>query len=86
MCTGFSLKVGKKEVFIETSKTRKTEIFARQIARELLIPDSPGVISEIIYWLVPVQFRRSGGFCYYLSAKPRVGGSVSEDDCIFLKI
>lgn len=50
---GFYFNLGRKEVFVESTRTRKTEKLLSDILRALQLPDNPGTRKELNYWLSP---------------------------------
>lgn len=55
--SGFYFNLGKKEVFVESSRTRKTEKLLSDILRALQLPDNPGTRRELDYWLTPARLE-----------------------------
>ena len=47
--TGFTFPYGKKTVFVKTKRERKTKSLAKNILREMQLPD--GRADELLYWL-----------------------------------
>lgn len=50
--TFFMIRNGKQQdIFVETDAKRKTKKLAQKVARALLLPDNPGTIHELIYFM-----------------------------------
>ena len=49
MMKGFTFPYKGKTVFVETERERKTQSLAKNILREMLLPD--GRAKELLYWL-----------------------------------
>lgn len=86
--TGFTFPLGKRDVFVETSRKKKTEAFASEIIRGLVnagydIPDNPDVRKEILYYLTKAtcEIRNlPNGRSYYEIAGKNFGGKGSFVD------
>ena len=48
---GFTFTLGNKDVFVETTRTRKTEKLAKLILHKLNLPDTPGTVADLLYFL-----------------------------------
>lgn len=55
---GFYFNLGRKEVFIITDKTRKTQSLLSAILRKMELPDNPDTRSELNYWLMPAYLEK----------------------------
>ena len=49
--TGFTFVYGKKDIFVETAYKRKTEKLAKLILHKLNLPDNPGTVKNLLYYL-----------------------------------
>lgn len=79
---GFYLKVGRKEYFIKTARTNKTNALASAILKELLLPDSPATRAEILYWIKKASCQikaTKSGHRYFNIFGDNFGGYGSED-------
>ena len=50
--TGFTFRLGRKDVFVETTAKNKTKKLAEKILYKLELPVNPDTISEVLYWLM----------------------------------
>lgn len=86
---GFTMQLGKKDVFIETSRKNKTENLASEIIRKLNgkigrdVPDNPNARKEVLYYLQKAECEiktLSNGKQYYEICGNNFGGKGSFVD------
>lgn len=79
---GFYLKVARKEYFIKTARSNKTNALASAILKELLLPDNPDTRAEIMYWIMKASCQiktTKSGHRYYNIFGDNFGGYGSDD-------
>lgn len=50
---GFYFNLGRKEIFVESKRVRKTEKLLSDILQSLQLPNNPDTRRELDYWLTP---------------------------------
>ncbi len=81
---GFTLPLGKKDVFVKTDLQNKTEGLAKKILLKMSLPDNPDTRKEILYWLekatCEIKTLASGRKIYEISGKNFGGRGSFVDD------
>lgn len=54
---GFYFNLGRKEVFVESGRTKKTKKLLSDILRALQLPDNPNTRRELDYWMSPAHLE-----------------------------
>ena len=92
MIKGFTFPLGNKDVFVETTYKNKTQALAKKILKTLNLPDNPGTVKELLYWLTPAtcELRKlTNGREYYEIAGANFCGKghfVDEELDIIIKL
>ena len=94
MIVGFTFPLGKRDVFIETTRRKKINKFASEIIRELVnigydIPDNPDIRAEILYYLQKATLepgKTSTGVEYYKLNGEKFAMTTFPDDVIIIKV
>ena len=83
MMKGFIFPYKGKDIFVVTEKTRKTKDLAKRILRKMNLPDNPGTVSDLLYWLQAgcCEIKRlANGREYYEIFGDKYGGRGSFVD------
>lgn len=79
---GFYLNIGRKEYFITTNRTNKTQSLASAILRKLLLPDNPDTRAEVLYWITKASCEiktTKTGLSYFNIFGDNFAGYGSDD-------
>lgn len=92
MMTGYTFKLGQKDVFVETDAKYKTKRLAEKILLALYLPVNPGTISEVLWYLkkATCEIRQLlNGRQYYEITGDNFGGYgsfVDDGNTIVIKL
>ena len=92
MKRGFTFPLGRKDVFVETTYKNKTASLAKKILKALNLPDNPGTVKEVLYYLVPatceLKTLKNGRQYYEIAGENFCGKGhfVDEDLDIIIKL
>lgn len=80
---GFTFQLGHKDVFVKTNYKNKTKALASKILRKLALPENPGTVREILYYLQKADCEErqlSNGRKYWDISGENFGGRGSFVD------
>lgn len=63
MLKGFTFPLGSKDVFVETKRKERTQVFAMLILKALNLPDRPGTRQEVLDWLRKATYEETSWGC-----------------------
>jgi len=87
--TGYTFRLGQKEVFVETAAKRKTKLLASKILRKLLLPDNPSQRADLLYYLQKADLEEretSKEAVYYKITGDRFSSTCFEDDIVIINL
>lgn len=87
--TGFTFPYGQKTVFVETTRERKTRSLARNILNQMLLPDCPSAIDNVLYYLQKGECelkQLNNGTRYYCINGKKFGESGPIESLILIHV